>query len=196
MKRCKNCGFENKDDEKFCVECGFNEFEPLIDDFETTKRQENEEIDNDIGFFEGENSNYTNVRLDEEEKVVDNKDEFEKDTRTQKLILELLNNNEEVENRWTLSLLPSYTIGRISSKGSVDIDLSNVSGGEYVSRQHGKFFRSNGKWFYTDLNSKYGSELITLTSREKLVSGEDYTLSDGDILILAKKVRFRIRLIN
>jgi predicted nucleic acid-binding Zn-ribbon protein len=177
MKKCLNCGFEYENSQLFCPECGSMDYE-ILEEKKSDKRIEQSKKERLV-------LNEKNAELQE--------DSFQMEQKNPQLLLELLNDNEEVEKTWTLHLLPSYTIGRISSKGSVDIDLTEVPGGAYVSRQHGKFFRIGKKWYYTDLNSRHGTELVTSTRREKLIPEQEYALSNGDILILAKKVKLRVR---
>jgi len=122
-------------------------------------------------------------------------DFFQNQSVSNKLKLILLDENENELKDWTLGKLPSYTLGRISSKGSVDIDFTDFENGQYVSRRHGKIYKKNNKWYYSDLGSKHGSELISNAKRENLVPMEEYELNNGNILILAKKIKLEIQLI-
>jgi len=169
MKKCLNCGALLNDDEIFCLECGFNEFESLKNDEKNDLAAESDTTSNS-------NSEEENVIAIKELKLI------------------LLDDNENPLTTWTLKKLPSYTIGRISSKGSVDIDLTEYKNSQYVSRRHGKFFRKNNKWYYVDLNSTHGSELFTKNKREKLVPMEEYELNNKDFLVLSGKVKFEILL--
>ncbi len=176
MKKCLNCGFEYEDSNPFCPECGSMDYK-ILDSEVANKPEERGKL-----------------ILDEKTIGLQEVSSQGKQESPQ-LLLELLNDNEEVEKTWRLHLLPSYMIGRISSKGSVDIDLSEIPGGAYVSRQHGKIFKSGGEWYYVDLNSKHGTEIFTATKRESLIPKQEYVLNDGDILILAKKVKLRVKLL-
>lgn len=186
MRKCKNCGELVADNVSFCPECGSMEFEGY-DDI-------NDEIVEDNAVSE-------NVYEEKQKSFQDElnsenySDFFQNQSVSNKLKLILLNENENELKSWTLGKLPSYTLGRISSKGSVDIDFTDFENGQYVSRRHGKIYKKNNKWYYSDLGSKHGSELISNAKRENLVPMEEYELNNGNILILAKKIKLEIQVI-
>jgi len=192
MKICKNCHAEQENDAIFCMECGFTEFEeetssPATAEGEKSNQQE----------IASSNSEMTSVEeigevLGKSAEKEDNASSYAADTSGNIVKLNLLDENENVVKTWTLGKLPSYTIGRISSKGSVDVDLSDFEMGKYVSRNHAKVYRTGDEWYYTDLGSKYGTEIITSNSREAAVAKQAYKLRKGMMLILAKKVRFEV----
>lgn len=181
MKICKNCKSNQNDEAIFCSECGCMEFENnSISESDKIEQEINENKDKS-----SDNSidNFIDESLQEEVKQV---------KVSSSVILNLLDDNENIIKTWKLSKLPSYTLGRISSKGSVDIDFSDIEGGEYVSRTHAKIYKDNNKWYFVDLNSKYGSEHITTEFRQSLVAKQEVELSNSDMLILAKKIKLEI----
>ena len=193
MKKCLNCGKIQDEEVMFCLECGSIEFEDVstkIDKNNLSNETANINIDNK--YEEIDNFNFSEENPNEVKKLII-PEEIKENLSGDVLYIELLNNKEEVIYEWKLSMFPSYTVGRISSAGKVDIDLSPFEGKEYISRKHGKFFKSNNKWYYMDTNSKHGTELVNRFERIDLIPEKEYALSDNDILILAGKIKLRIR---
>jgi pSer/pThr/pTyr-binding forkhead associated (FHA) protein len=182
MKICKGCGSKQNDDVVFCSECGFMEFEENKSK-KNTKNEASEKTDTQTVYDES-------IKEDTDNEIDLLK--TQQNESYENLRLGLLNEEESVNKTWTLSKLPSYTLGRISSKGSVDIDFSEVDGGAYISRKHAKIYKKDNQWYFVDLDSKYGSEIITQTAREIVVAKEEYLLKKGDILVLAKKIKLEI----
>ena len=186
MKKCKNCGELIADNIDFCPECGSMEFEGY-DDI-------NDESVEDIVVSENVYEE-SKKSFHDEPNLENHNDFFQNQSLLNKLRLTLLDENENELKSWTLGKLPSYTLGRISSKGSVDIDFTDFENSKYLSRRHGKIYKKNNKWYYSDLGSKHGSELISNEKRENLIPMEEYELNNDDILILAKKIKLEIQAI-
>ena len=189
MKRCKNCQAMQENDAVFCMECGYTEFEEVV----TSQPTEEKENDTQTAVNDDDSSG-SKEDIKSEGKTPETSEKTSQPLKTSPTIqLIMLDENETPVKSWTLGKLPSYSVGRISSKGSVDIDLSDFEAGKYVSRNHAKIYRADGKWYYSDLDSKYGTEIITKKRRETAVPKESYLLEKGMILVLAKKVRFEVR---
>ena len=173
MKKCKNCGELIVNDVDFCPICGSMEFE-------TSSENNQEEIIENNTYENSYNNEKSKISEDD---IVSENHIINNQSSTNKLKLILLDENENELKSWILGKLPSYTLGRISSKGSVDIDFTDFEKGKYISRRHGKIYKKNNNWYYSDLNSKHGSELISEAKREELIPMEEYELKNGDILI-------------
>lgn len=107
------------------------------------------------------------------------------------LEIQLLNKNNKPIDKWDITK-SSILIGRSSSKGEVDIDLKNIENGEYISRKHGKIYKRDNRWYYVDLNSKYGTKLISCNEEAILAADTEYELEDGDVLLLADEILLKI----
>ena len=175
MKVCKNCGVELENDIEFCFECGSIEFEEDTTDFDSEEQAVSDaEVEPKL------------------EPQSQEEGSLDPDKSAKELILSLLDDNEDIVKQWTLAKLPSYLLGRSSSMGGVDIDFSDIENGEYVSRKHAKIYKNNNRWCMVDLDSKYKTELINNSKRETMVPSQEYTLNDGYIIVLAKKIKLEV----
>ncbi len=80
----------------------------------------------------------------------------------------------------------SYSIGKDSTKSDY-----LVSDNKTVSRKHATIYLSNNQYYISDNNSTNG----TFVNRQKVVSGRDHVLNDGDIIKLSN-VEFRFHIFS
>ncbi len=82
----------------------------------------------------------------------------------------------------------SYVIGRSHLTDIITLDSS-----ESVSRFHCaiKYVNEEGKWYLVDLRSRYGTEVISGISKDRVVYEHPTELNDNDIIILARKYKFK-----
>ena len=71
------------------------------------------------------------------------------------------------------ALLDGLTIGR-----EADINVSNLSGGKFVSRVHATFIKEGGGWFVRDENSKNS----TFVNSVRIEPGVKHSLKNEDLL--------------
>lgn len=80
------------------------------------------------------------------------------------------------------SFAPPATIGRFDpSREPVDVDLSNIDEGRYVSRSHAKISYDNGEWRLEDLGSSNGTYVFRLAVND-FEKVEFAVIHDGDII--------------
>ena len=80
---------------------------------------------------------------------------------------------------YTLDSKNEFTIGRKTVLSNPHINLESP----YISKEHGKLFFNNGKWFYQDMNSSngtiYNGKKISIDAHNKVQAVQ---LFEGDIL--------------
>ena len=78
-------------------------------------------------------------------------------------------------------------IGRFHEEtGPVDVDLSHLSGSEYVSRRHAEIYQDpSGQWFVKDLDSRNGTYLRSSETGQyqRLPSNQPTPIKDGDEVV-------------
>jgi len=177
--KCPN-GHENPEGVEFCLECGL-EINPDYTNQDELKDDKSQ-------------SHPDNSQKEEPYNLANNKskDDIKNAPSINAIKVSLLNNNEEIVKTWVLSKFPSYSVGKVSNKGGVDIDLSNFEGGNLVSRIHGKFYKKDTGWVFVDVGSKNGSELFNGNTREQLVSNKEYPVKPNDVIVLAGQIKLLI----
>ncbi|MCK8827044.1 FHA domain-containing protein [Natroniella acetigena] len=209
---CK-CGTEfNKEIEGgFCPDCGklyvgssqsekvINEDNRDTNEVKKEKFNENlEEMDKDLEDFNVENKKKEKFKLEGRLEGREAKGRSENELEDSDLFVrEIILEDEPGENTKTWSIPQnenSLLIGKVSSKGPVDIDLRESKNAEYVSRRHAKLIKIKGKWYISILqsvsNDSYG-KFSGSSNTEKLVPGEEYKINSGDIVYLGNvKLRF------
>ena len=81
------------------------------------------------------------------------------------------------------------TVGRFdNSVGPIDVDLSGLDEGKYVSRKHARITCENGAWRISDLQSSNGTYVL----RDDFERIEEAELNDGDEIALGN-ARFVFR---
>jgi len=92
----------------------------------------------------------------------------------------------------------SVVIGRFDEEtGPVDVDLSNLPEGVYISRRHAKIYRDpSGQWFVEDLGSRNGTFLLPggTGQLQKLQANQPTQINDGDEIAFGNaRFIFRIK---
>jgi len=97
-------------------------------------------------------------------------------------------NDEEGEE--TFDVYPPATVGRFDpTVGPIDVDLSSIPEGSYVSRKHARITFEDGVWRIEDLGSSNG----LFIKREDFERAQTVELVDGDVIALGN-ARFVFRI--
>lgn len=162
VKICPKCGYHNPEGENICRHC--SHFLGLVRPIpETDPEIETPEAAPDLPEIE-------EVELTPEE-------------APDMLVLESLTNGR------TYMIESGSIVGRADETSQADVQLSDIPGINFISREHCRFFFQDGQWYATALRSAMNGLSVNQT---QLGPGERILIEPGDTVVLAN-VPFRIR---
>ncbi|WP_026522725.1 FHA domain-containing protein [Butyrivibrio sp. VCB2001] len=94
----------------------------------------------------------------------------------------LLDDDQEI----AFELKQSNTIGMSTDKGPVDIDLTQYTQREFISRRHAQIYLKDNTYYITKITKKHSVHV-----NEKAVSDAPIKLISGDMVLLSKKLVFQ-----
>lgn len=133
-----------------------------------------------------------NENLSEEVKESEGEEISEAQEEISKAELHVVREGKETGEVFSLS--SSTVIGRFDpSIGPVDIDLSSLPEGVYVSRRHARITFENGEWILSDLGSSNGTFVLEKGGDFRKIS-EPTVLNDGQEIAFGNaRFIFRIK---
>lgn len=128
-----------------------------------------------------------NLREKEHQYFLEKVKELQKEEKN--CIEQIVLKNEEGYDikTWKIGRKNSIILGKNTLTTKVDIDISGCVYSNLVSRMHGILTKTNGIWYYEDLNSRNGSGLERKIEgkKVKLKSNTPIKVEKGDIIYLA-----------
>lgn len=101
--------------------------------------------------------------------------------------LYLLDEEGEITNEWSIEGETSLLIGKKTSEGEVDIDLSTTEYESLINNEHAMLNYVSGAWYIEDYDSLNGIGIKRADKRmkSKLKHESPYRINTGDILYIA-----------
>ncbi len=183
VKVCPKCAHPNPEYENACELCAY--FIGMESPIPAPESSATEKEDN---------ANHVNQEVSQSSElptIESNKDgqELTKPLESELLYLELIESDHVygVQNRWI--------VGQAHESSTANLQLSNISGDNYMHRNHCQFLREGSEWHVKPIDQRiYGRAFTnpTVLNYIKLEPGETAVLKSGDQLILAG-VQFVVR---
>jgi pSer/pThr/pTyr-binding forkhead associated (FHA) protein len=120
-------------------------------------------------------------------KKLDSKNLANEEIGTGIMKLCLLDEEGEITKEWSLEGETSLLIGKSTSEGEVDIDLSTAEYESLINNEHAMLNCVSGAWYIEDFDSLNGIGIKKAEKRikSKLRHESPYRIHTGDILYIA-----------